>query len=87
MDGTPIDHADHHPMTNGVGPGNPEPTHDKPKGLIPEMFCDRLWVSLLLIFNTASWPLLNTHFSFFFWLLVFGGLHWTLHADQAEVGS
>lgn len=37
-------------------------------------------ISLLLMFLTASWPLVNPHFSFFFWVFVFAGLHWSAHA-------
>ncbi len=34
-----------------------------------------LWCGLMLVFATASWPLVSPQFSVFFWLFVFSGLH------------
>lgn len=35
-----------------------------------------IWVAVMVMFFTASWPLLNQKFSLFFWLYVFSSLHW-----------
>lgn len=36
-----------------------------------------LWVSMMAMFLSASWPLINLKFSIFFWLFLFSCLHWS----------
>jgi len=35
-----------------------------------------IWLTTMLMFSTASWPLINQKFSVFFWLFLFSCLHW-----------
>jgi O-antigen ligase len=35
-----------------------------------------IWWATMLMFSTASWPLINQKFSVFFWLFLFSCLHW-----------
>ncbi len=46
-----------------------------------------IWVAVMVMFFTASWPLLNQKFSIFFWLYIFSSLHWAHGRRLATVRS
>jgi len=52
------------------------PAHDNPAASSEKAVYVGIWVAAMVMFFTASWPLLNQKFSIFFWLYIFSSLHW-----------